>query len=542
MMPRFNPQQLRAGFAGLAFYLGLLFSLLVLVITPAHASHDGTPYLIEGHWSAADQPATPIKTLPLTGGDFVFNGTLHISKAGDYVIDFKSSSTFAKFKHMVVDSRNLVVAESEGGISSTEPNPFTLRHARLVYLEAGNYKLVTLLQTPYLIAQPQPYLDTKTHYQQAIKLGNLITLLCLGVLVGLMAYYVVLGLVRMQLVHGMYALFILGNLFLQGTSLLVFSDTFGIHNFYLSALPILFSNIAYVFFVKGLLNINKEQNPKLYRWIQYAVGILLLFALWGMYAPNWMMEMARYGVGVFLSLGLACGIYLSSKQNMTARYYLIAILTFFVLGGLTITAQNFAGYTLYVEHLGLIAVTVEALLLSFVLSHQFGELYREKEQVLAALGMSEAQVKMDKLTGLPNRIALDAAIQELPSSGSITILDLDRLKYYNDNFGHAYGDKLLCDFSRHLQAKLSGFATLHRLGGDEFAITSAKGDEALIHNMLDETVTHLQANGFALVGVSAGTAFIHEEPDNCSIVMNMADLRMYEIKRAHKRAQNEQHY
>lgn len=542
MMPRFNPPQLRTGFTYLAAYIGALLSLFVCLIAPAHASHGLKTHLVEGDWYLAHQPAAPLKLLPLTGGDFIFNGRLHISQAGDYVIDFKNTSTFAKFKHTVKDKHQVVVAELEGGISSTEPNPFTLRHARLIYLEAGDYTLQTSLQTPYLIAQPQPYLDTEQHYKQAIKLGNAITLLCLGVLSGLMAYYFVLGLLRAQMVHAMYAMFILGNLFLQGTSLLVFSDTFGIHNFYLSALPILFSNIAYVFFVKGLLNIRQQSTPRLYRWIEYALVILVLFAAWGMYAPNWMMEMARFGVAIFLCLGLACGIYLSSKKNMTARYYLIAILAFFVLGGLTITAQNFTGYTLYVEHLGLVAVTVEALLLSFVLSYQFSELFREKEQVLAALGMSEAQVKTDRLTGLPNRIALDAAVQELPSSGSITILDLDRLKYYNDNFGHAYGDKLLCDFSRHLQAKLSGIATLHRLGGDEFAITAAKGDEVVIHNMLDETVAYLQANGFALVGVSAGTAFIYEEPENCSVVMNMADLRMYEIKRAHKRAQNEQHY
>jgi len=542
MMPWFSPQQLRATFASLAAYICAWLCLFVLVIAPVHANPSQTPSLIEGHWSAMNQPATPIKALPLTGGNFVFNGTLHITQAGDYVIDFKNTSTFAMFKHTVLDSRSLVVAELEGGISSAESNPFTLRHARLLYLEAGNYSLVTTLKTPYLIAQPQPYLDTKAHYQQAIKLGNFIALLCLGVLMGLMAYYIVLALIRRQMVHGMYALFVLGNLFLQGTSLLVFSDTFGIHWFYLSALPILFSNIAYVFFVKGLLNIRKQSNPKLYRWIIYAVAILVLFALWGIYAPNWMMEMARYGVGIFLCLGLACSIYLSSKQNMTARYYLIAILTFFVLGGLTITAQDFTGYTLYVEHMGLIAVTVEALLLSFVLSYQFSELFREKEQVMAALGISEAQIKTDKLTGLPNRIALEATIQELPKNGSITILDLDRLKYYNDKFGHAYGDKLLCDFSRVMQGKLNGMATLHRLGGDEFAITAHRGDAALIQTLLDETVAHLQANGFELAGVSAGTAFIYEDVENCSVVMHMADMRMYENKRAHKRAQNAQFY
>jgi diguanylate cyclase (GGDEF)-like protein len=538
MMPCFNQKKLRAGSACLVRYLSIFIGLFLFIISPCHAN----PSLIVGHWYVADQLTPPTNALPLTGGDFVFKGTIQVAQAGDYVIDFKNTSTFAMFKHTVLDSRQAVVAESQGGISSTEANPFALRHARVVHLDAGSYTLVTSLKTPYLIAQPQPYLDSKQHYQQAIKLGNVIAIFCLGILAGLMSYYIVLGLIKRQLVDGMYALFILGNLLMQGTSLLVFSDTFGIHWFYLSALPILFSSIAYVFFVKGLLNIRQQYNPKLYRWIQCALVILVLFAVWGMVSPNWMMEMARYGVGIVLCLGLACSLYLSSKQNMTARYYLIAIITFFVLGGLTIAAQDVAGYTLYVEHLGLVAVTVEALLLSFVLSYQFSELFNEKEQVLAALGVSEAQVRTDKLTGLPNRIVLEATIQELPKTGSITILDLDRLKYYNDKFGHAYGDKLLCDFSRVLQEKLDGMATLHRLGGDEFAITSHCGDAVLIQAMLDETVAHLKANGFELAGVSAGTAFIYEEMDNYNAVMHMADLRMYENKRAHKRAHNEQFY
>lgn len=537
-MPCFTQQKMRNSPACLARFLSIFVGLFLFIISPCHAS----PNLITGQWYVVNQTTAPIKALPLTGGDFVFKGTLQVAQTGDYVIDFKNTSTFAMFKHSVRDSRNEVVAELQGGISSKEINPFALRHAREVHLDAGSYTLETSLKTPYLIAQPQPYLDSKEHYQQAIKLGNMIAILCLGILTGLMSYYIVLGLIRRKMVDGMYALFILGNLLMQGTSLLVFSDTFGIHWFYLSAFPILFSNIAYVFFVKGLLNIRKQYNPKLYRWIQYALVTLVLFALWGMASPNWMMEMARFGVGIFLCLGLACSIYLSSKKNLTARYYLIAIITFFVLGSLTITAQSFAEYTLYIEHLGLAAVTIEALLLSFVLSYQFSELFKEKEQVLVALGISEAQTRIDKLTGLPNRIALEAAIQILPKTGSITILDLDRLKYYNDKFGHAYGDKLLRDFSHLLQEKLDGMATLHRLGGDEFAITSHHGDTVLIQSMLDETIAHLQANGFELAGVSAGTAFIHEEVDNCSVVMHMADLRMYENKRAHKRAQNEQFY
>ncbi|OIQ95286.1 cyclic di-GMP phosphodiesterase Gmr [mine drainage metagenome] len=530
-MCRHKKQNIRAGFSFLIRHLAICAGFFLFLISTCHAN----PAQIAGQWYEVNHPSVAINALPLTGGDFLFNGQLHVAQSGEYVIDFKNTSTFSSFKHTILNSRQGVIAHLEGGISSTVVNPFALRHGRVLHLDAGNYTLQTLLKTPYLIAQPAPYIDGREQYQQAIKLGNVIALLCMGVLAGLMAYYIVLGLIRRQMVHGMYALFILGNLLLQGTSLLVFSDTFGMHWFYLSAMPILFSNIAYIFFVKGLLNIERENHPDMYRLIQYALGILVVFALWGLFSPNWMMQMARYGVGVFLCLGLVCSIDLSRKKNMTARYYLIAILTFFILGGLTITAQHFAGYTFYIEHLGLIAVTIEALLLSFVLSYQFSELFKEKELALAALDASETQARTDKLTGLPNRIALERAIHALPESGSITMLDLDHLKYYNDTYGHAYGDQLLREFSFVLREKLGSLATLHRLGGDEFAITCPTGNEVAIRAELDKAMAYLQAHGFEYAGASAGTAFIYEHPANYSMVMHLADTRMYENKRLHKK-------
>jgi diguanylate cyclase len=536
LMCRYNKQKISARFSFLIRYLAICAGLFLLLISPGHANLGrANPVPIAGNWYDARHSSVAIETLPLTGGDFVFKGQFHVAQSGEYIIDFKNTSTFGLFKHTILDERQVEIAHLEGGISSAVVNPFALRHGRALHLDAGNYTLQTSLKTPYLIAQPAPYLDSLEHYQQAIKLGNVLALLCLGILAGLMAYYIVLGLIRKQMVHGMYALFILGNLLLQGTSLLVFSDTFGMHWFYLSAMPILFSNIAYIFFVKGLLNIHRKNHPNMCRLLQSSLGVLVVFALWGIFSPNWMMQMARYGVGVFLCLGLVCSISLSIKKNVTARYYLIAILAFFILGGLTITAQHFTGYTFYIEHLGLVSVTIEALLLSFVLSYQFSELFKEKELALAALDVSETQVRTDKLTGLPNRIALEKAIQALPESGSITVLDLDHLKYYNDTYGHAYGDKLLCEFSLVLREKLGTLATLHRLGGDEFAITCPTGSEAVIQAVLDKAVAHLQGHGFELVGASAGTAFIHENSANYSVVMHLADMRMYENKRLYKK-------
>lgn len=101
--------------------------------------------------------------LPLTGGDFVFKGQLHVAQSGEYVIDFRNTSTFESFKHMVLNDRQVVVAHLEGGIGSTVVNPFALRHGRVLHLDAGNYTLQTSFKTPYLIAQSAPYIDTFQH-------------------------------------------------------------------------------------------------------------------------------------------------------------------------------------------------------------------------------------------------------------------------------------------------------------------------------------------------------------------------------------------
>lgn len=112
MMPRFNQQKMRNRFACLARHLSIFIGLFLFIISPCHAS----PSLIIGQWYLVNQPSEPIKALPLTGGDFVFKGTLQVAQAGDYVIDFKNTSTFAMFQHSVRDSRNVVVAELQGGI------------------------------------------------------------------------------------------------------------------------------------------------------------------------------------------------------------------------------------------------------------------------------------------------------------------------------------------------------------------------------------------------------------------------------------------
>jgi len=115
---------------------------------------------------------------------------------------------------------------------------------------------------------------------------------------------------------------------------------------------------------------------------------------------------------------------------------------------------------------------------------------------------------------------------------------MDGLKYYNDQFGHKRGDELLCALARYLSERLGTGAQAYRLGGDEFAITCGEGDVPWVERMLSLAVADMRASGFESAGASSGSVHIYEAP-NKEELKHMADCRMYENKRLHKRRRYE---
>jgi diguanylate cyclase (GGDEF)-like protein/PAS domain S-box-containing protein len=83
----------------------------------------------------------------------------------------------------------------------------------------------------------------------------------------------------------------------------------------------------------------------------------------------------------------------------------------------------------------------------------------------------------DVLTGLANRRLMHerleitmANCQRAEIYGGLIVLDLDKFKYINDNYGHASGDELLKQVAKRLQRSVRSNDTVARLGGDEFVI------------------------------------------------------------------------
>ena len=79
----------------------------------------------------------------------------------------------------------------------------------------------------------------------------------------------------------------------------------------------------------------------------------------------------------------------------------------------------------------------------------------------------------DLMTGIRNRGSGERKIKEYMEAnrqGMFCLLDLNNLKFINDRYGHAVGDKVLIEVARCLKEAFHDGDVVMRLGGDEFAV------------------------------------------------------------------------
>jgi diguanylate cyclase (GGDEF)-like protein/PAS domain S-box-containing protein len=119
------------------------------------------------------------------------------------------------------------------------------------------------------------------------------------------------------------------------------------------------------------------------------------------------------------------------------------------------------------------------------------------------------------------------------SHGALVLLDLDKLKYVNDTFGHTAGDELLLAVAGALAERLRASDTLARLGGDEFGVLLPQADQEaaqLVTGTLLETIRELEPPGLRSVTASAGIALFDGSGTTNDEMMLRADRAMYEVK------------
>ncbi len=167
-------------------------------------------------------------------------------------------------------------------------------------------------------------------------------------------------------------------------------------------------------------------------------------------------------------------------------------------------------------------------------------------KALARIEGLEASADTDSLLDIPNRRGFErelnrsiAYIKRYHASGALIVLDVDRLKPINDEFGHAAGDQVLKAIVAVLLRNVRSSDEIGRLGGDEFALllwnmseTDARAKALALEQAIDglsftfrgRTVTAGASAGVAILGphVEAGRA------------LEQADSAMY-VRKAQRR-------
>jgi diguanylate cyclase (GGDEF)-like protein len=164
-------------------------------------------------------------------------------------------------------------------------------------------------------------------------------------------------------------------------------------------------------------------------------------------------------------------------------------------------------------------------------------------QVRAGRRRLDAAGRIDALTGLPNRSALrahlDDELQRAQRTGAgtaVLILDLDRFRAINDSLGHTGGDQLLRDVAERLTAAAHPHDLVARLGGDEFALVLADVDsrnEPLLLARRWQEALHepFERDGFSLhIDASIGIALAPGHGTDPGSLIRAADIAMSKAK------------
>jgi diguanylate cyclase (GGDEF)-like protein/PAS domain S-box-containing protein len=157
------------------------------------------------------------------------------------------------------------------------------------------------------------------------------------------------------------------------------------------------------------------------------------------------------------------------------------------------------------------------------------------------------QATHDRLTGLPNRYLLqdrmDQAIRQAQRDKThvgILFIDLDKLKFINDTYGHAAGDDMIRVVGKRLRRCLRTHDTVARVGGDEFILLlpGLMEVEAMAHakrRVVEATSASWHHEGVELpMSCSVGDAIYPQDGKDAESLMKVADQAMYASKQGRR--------
>ena len=234
---------------------------------------------------------------------------------------------------------------------------------------------------------------------------------------------------------------------------------------------------------------------------------------------------------VWINLTLFVGFYMLKEKDFRAKYFLTGNLLYSasLIYYIASHSKQF-GPLDYPELLVILALSVDCICIVLSLSEWFKLKQNEYNHHFYLS-------RIDPLTKLGNRYALDDTLSALTIPYIVIYIDFDGLKTINDKFGHDEGDKLIKYGAKLIAKAIAPLGHVFRVGGDEFiCIVSLKQADKI--NKLQQTYRDYMLNvneqlkkSWQGAGLSFGIASNNEgkTPSEC---LSIADQKMYQHKKA----------
>ncbi len=199
-------------------------------------------------------------------------------------------------------------------------------------------------------------------------------------------------------------------------------------------------------------------------------------------------------------------------------------------------------------------IDVDANLDLKLIAEEFNALIEEQRkssrQVKVKQQYLEFAAHHDPLTHLPNRLmfenALNTTVEDAISRDvqfAVFLVDLDNFKFFNDQYGHLVGDKMVAEVGNRLRTMMRDVDVVARLDGDEFVVIQKdvqdpSSAEEVAKRIMSVATSPYEYRGFTLkaavsVGISNFPNDVHISQDEKMLgeeIVNNAAVALQEAK------------
>ncbi|MBB5320729.1 diguanylate cyclase [Marinobacter oulmenensis] len=367
--------------------------------------------------------------------------------------------------------------------------------------------------------------------------------LLVGVLLALIFYNVLLFFAARRKENVFYSLYLVSGLLWIALSYGFIANVFEAYGeavFHLH-LTLITMPIFLILFMTSIFE-TRHQYPTEHRILTVLLAVLVADFIYGIFDIQGALEPASSLAAVIMFFTMSVAISLFRKGNPFAGYFIVGHSFFLLFNAIAVLYyKGLIGFSYVASHGVGIGITLEALMLAFIIAHRI----RILERIKASQAELRRQATTDPLTRLYNRRYFMDEAEHLRSLAlqdrvrlCVLAIDADRFKTINDSHGHQVGDRVLVKLADLLRAQSRTTDLLARLGGEEFVILlpgCEEGEAVVVAEKLRKAVeaTDIEADSDVSLRftISVGVASLTHGVA-LDVLLHRADQALYQAKRS----------